>query len=389
MPAAVFASDMPRLSADVATLVVSSYMPTRASGRAARTYGIVRALAVSGPVDLLHTGFGADAPDPAYEAVDGLSLYSVTNSRGARRALAWARSRATGVPRAVARGVSPELASAAERLAQVPGRGRVIAEDAMAAVGLLRLARRRPVIYSANNLESAFRPGRDPDWGSRSRLEAFERRLLGAAAETWMPSPADLEGARELAPDAALRYVPNVVDVAAIDPRREPADPPEALLVGNFAYAPNREGLDFLLDEVMPRVWAAAPQVRLSVAGRGFDAPAGADERVTALGFVDNLEPVYARAACALVPLLSGGGSPVKFIEALAHGLPVVTTPRGAAGVDAESPRHYLEGAGAEGFAKAMLDALDPARGAAVGSAGRALAGSDYSIEALARRLAQ
>jgi polysaccharide biosynthesis protein PslH len=373
----------------VATLVVSSYMPTRGSGRAARTYGIVRALATGGPVDLLHTGFGADAPDPAYERLEGLRLHPVTNSRGPRRALAWARSRATGAPRAVARGVSPELAAAAAELAAAPGRGRVIAEDAMAAVSLRQLARRRPVIYSANNLESTFRPGRDPDWGSRRGLQAFERRLLGAAAETWMPSRADFDGARELAPNAALRYVPNVVDVAAIDARRAPADPPEALLVGNFAYAPNREGLDFLLDEVMPRVWAAAPQVRLNVAGGGYEPPETLDPRVSALGFVDSLESLYARAACALVPLLSGGGSPVKFIEALAHGLPVVATPRGATGVDAESPRHYLEGSGAEGFARALLDALDPARGAAVGGAGRALAETDYSIEALARRLAE
>jgi len=380
---------MPRLSGDVATLLVTSYMPTRASGRAARTYGIVRALAVAGPVDLLHTGFGADAPDPGYDAIEGVRLHGVTSSRGARRALAWAWGRATGVPRAVARGVSPELAAAAERLAVAPGRDRVIAEDAMAAVSLGRLARRRPVIYSANNLESAFRPGRDPDWGSRRRLEAFERRLLARAAETWMPSRADLEGARDLAPEASLRYVPNVVDVATIDPRRAPADPPEALLVGNFDYAPNREGIDFLLDEVMPRVWKAAPDVRLTVAGRGYEPPAGADSRLSVLGYVDSLDALYARAGCALVPLLSGGGSPVKFIEALAHGLPVVATPRGAAGVDAERGRDYLEGTGAEGFARAMIEALDSDRGAAVGAAGRALAESDYSIEALARRLAE
>ena len=43
----------------MSTLIVSSYMPTRGSGRAARTYGIVRALAVGGPVELLHTRFGA------------------------------------------------------------------------------------------------------------------------------------------------------------------------------------------------------------------------------------------------------------------------------------------------------------------------------------------
>ena len=373
----------------MSTLVVSSYMPTRASGRAARTYGIVRALAACGPVDLLHTGFGAEAPDPSYEALEGLSLHPVASSRGARRAVTWARSRATGVPRAVARGVSPELAVAAERLADTPERTRVIAEDAMAAVALRRLARRRPVIYSANNLESAFRPGRDPDWGSRRRLESFERRLLNSAAESWMPSRADFEGARELAPTAALRYVPNVVDVASIDARREPADPPEALLVGNFGYAPNREGLDWLLDQVMPRVWKASPQVKLSLAGRGYEAPAGLDERVSVLGFVEKLDTIYSRSACALVPLLSGGGAPVKFIEALAHGLPVVATPRGAAGVDADSGVHYLEGAGAEGFARALLDALDPGRAGTVGAAGRTLAESDYSIDALARRLAE
>ena len=129
----------------------------------------------------------------------------MTSSRRARRAGAWARARASGVPPAVARGVSPELAAAAEGLAD--GRERVIADDPMAAVSLKRLAKRRPVIYSAHNLESAFRPGRDPDWGSRDSLEAFERRLLETASETWMPSRADLEGARRLAPRrrAALR----------------------------------------------------------------------------------------------------------------------------------------------------------------------------------------
>ena len=188
-----------------------------------------------------------------------MRLHAVSSSRGARRAAVWARARATGVPPAVARGVSPELARAAERLAGSPGRGRVVADDPMAAVALLALARRRPVIYSAHNLESAFRPGRDSDWGSERSLRRFERRLFESAAESWMPSRPDLEGAAALAPGAALRYVPNVVDVTAIEARRAPADPPEALLVGDFSYAPNREGLEFLLDAVMPRVWDRAP----------------------------------------------------------------------------------------------------------------------------------
>jgi polysaccharide biosynthesis protein PslH len=363
------------------TLVVSSYMPVRGSGRAARTYGIVRALAANGPVELLHTRFGGDEPDPAYTGLDGLRLHAVTSSRGVRRGIAWGRARLSRVPRGVARGVSPDLADAAERLAV--GAQRVVADDPMAAVALLPLARRRPLIYSAHNLESAFQ--RDPDWGSPEQLRQFEQRLLEGFAESWLPSRADLEGARALAPDARLRYVPNVVDVAAIEPRRAPAEPPEAVFVADFSYAPNREALDFLLDEVMPRAWAARPDLRLVVAGRG--AAAADDERVEVRGFVADLAPLYARAACALVPLLSGGGSPLKFIEALAYGLPVVATPRAAAGVEAEAGRDYLEGAGEEGFAAALLEALDD--GAAVGAAGRALAEREYSIEALARRLAE
>jgi polysaccharide biosynthesis protein PslH len=156
--------------------------------------------------------------------------------------------------------------------------------------------------------------------------------------------------------------------------------------VADFTYAPNREGLEFLVGEVMPQVWRVEPRLRLLVAGRA--APHGWDERVELLGFVEDLDPLYERAACALVPLLSGGGSPLKFIDGLAHGVPVVATPRAAAGVDAEPGRHYVEGSGADGFASALVETLDPPRGAELGAAGRALAQSEYSIESLARRLA-
>ena len=62
----VSATEPPTLPADSTTLVVSSYADPRKRRRAVHTYGIVRALVADGPVDLLHTGFGADAPDPAY-----------------------------------------------------------------------------------------------------------------------------------------------------------------------------------------------------------------------------------------------------------------------------------------------------------------------------------
>jgi glycosyltransferase involved in cell wall biosynthesis len=360
------------------TLVVSSYTPALGSGRALRTYTTVRALAAHGPVELLYKPFGAEEPDAAYRALDGVSLRPVPAGRGAGRAVAVMRAQLGGIPPRVARGITPELRAAAERA----DADRVVAEDLITAGTLLRLAERRPVIYSANNLESAFR-----DFGSMRRLRAFERRLLEAMAETWMPSRAEIEAAAELAPGAAVRYVPNVVDVAAIEPRRAVADPPELLFVGDFTYHPNREGLR-LLGKVLPRVWETVPDLRLVVAGRGAEAPPESDPRVSILGFVDDLAPLYAAAACAVVPLVTGGGSPLKFVEALAYGVPVVSTPRGAGGLEVQAGREYLEGDGADGLAEAIVAALDRERGEALGTAGRAFAEREHSIESLVPRLA-
>jgi glycosyltransferase involved in cell wall biosynthesis len=370
----------------MATLVVSSFTPAINSGRGLRTYGIVRALAATGPVDVLYVRFGQRGPDRAYRDLERVRLHEVVSSRGARRAMAYLRARTLGAPPAVARGVSPDLARAAAAFA--PTSARIIADDLMAAVALRRLGRRHPVIYSAHNLESAFRCDFDRNWGSRRALEAFERRVLRSTAESWMPSRADLDGAAALAPGTRLRLVPNVMDVAATRPVSTMSSQQCALMVGDFSYGPNRQGLDWLLGEVLPRAWTAAPQLRLVVVGRGLDPAPPARSRVTFAGYVEDLAAAYESAALAVVPLLTGGGSPLKFLEALAHGLPVVATPTAAAGLEVTPGEHYLEGDGADGFAAAMLEALDRRRGPAVARAGRALVERKYSIESLAKAIA-
>ncbi len=382
-------------------LLVSTHTPMLGSGRALRTYGVARALATHGGLDLLYARFEGDAPDAAFRSIPGIELHEVIPSRGPRRLLAYGAARLAGVPGELARGVSPELAAAAARLARTPGRGRVIADGPVAAAALARLTRERPVIYNAHNFESGFRHelGDGRAMGGTRALRAFERGLLEGAEESWMASEADLAAARELCSAVRLRYVPNVVDVAAIVPVTPPIRERRAIFVANFAYEPNRNGLRFLLGEVSPLVWAELPDAKLALVGTGLEGSSTTrtaadmqglldDPRVETLGFVENLRAAYASAGCAVVPLLQGGGTPLKLIEALAYGLPVIATPRAVAGLDVRDGEHLFVADSAKAFAEALARVLRDGA-PELGVRGRALVVERYSIEALSGLLAE
>jgi polysaccharide biosynthesis protein PslH len=371
-------------------VLVSVHTPVLRSGRAVRTYGVARALAAAGGgLTFVYVRFGGDEPDAAHRAIPGIRFEPVEPSRGPRRLLAYAAARARGVPDDFARGVSPELAASVRRLAPDPAT-RVIADGPIEAAALAGLARRRPVIYDAHNLESAYRHELEASagLGSPARLRRFERGVLARSAEAWMVSDVDMAAARELCPGARLRLVPNVVDVSAIEPVTPDTAARRALFVGDFSYEPNRTALRFLLDDVMPRVWAQLPDARLRLVGGGLHEPPSHDPRIEALGFVELLADAYAGVSVAVVPLLQGGGTPLKFVEALAYGLPVVATPRAAAGLAVRDGEDCLLGDGAEAYAEELTRVLlDGAP--TLGEHGRALAAERYSIETLTAILAR
>ncbi len=369
-------------------LVVTEFTPVLGTGRAMRTYGVVRALLMNSDVDLLYVQFGATEPAQEYTSLEHLTLHSVQPTRGPRRLARYAAARFTAVPDGFARGISPELVAAASALASEPGRRRIIADGPVVAAALMPLARRREVTYNAHNLEASFRhkmrsSGR---LGSQHRLAAFERRVFKRMHETWMVSPREVEGARSLAPGARIRYVPNVVDVSAIRPIAT-ARGSSVLLVADFSYPPNREALDRLLGEILPLLWRSHPRARLLVVGRGLEEPISTDPRVEQLGFVEDLTPVYERASCVAIPLLVGGGSPLKFVEALAYGMPIVASSVAARGTEARAGKHYLRADDPSSFADSISRILN-GEVPGLGADARALAEERFSIESLAGQLA-
>lgn len=372
------------------TLFVTEDAPRLGSGRALRVHGVVRALAQLGPVDVLYPQRGVLKPGEEYRAMTGVTLHAAAPSRGARRALAYAATRARGVPDGFARGVSPELVRAARRLAATPDRAHVVADGPVCAAALHGLGAR--VTYNAHNLESQLRADIG-DMGSPALLRRFERRLLARVGESWMVSEADMAGARELCPGATLRLVPNVVDAEAISPAPPPAGGPgRVLLLADWTYPPNVEAGRFLLQEIAPLLRAARPGTVLVLAGRDAAGALGLDAAapppgVELPGFVPDIGALYATSTCVAVPLLTGGGSPLKFVEALAHGRTVVATPRGAAGLRGTPGVHYRVADGAAAFAAAVGEVLAAGGDPAMATAARELALAEYSITSVVERL--
>ena len=358
------------------SILLTSYSPARNSGRGLRTCGVIAALARSGEVTVAYVPFAGEAPAADLLGDARVTLRAIAPSRGPRRLLSALRALARGAPWGLAKTAFPQAVE--EALSASPGT-RVIADGPTMATALLGVARHRDVTYLAHNLESSFRG----TWV----LRRFERRILRTYAESWMASNTDVARARALAgSDLNVKYVPNVIDLTTLTPRGERPCGQRILFVADLTYQPNRNGLAFLLKQVMPLVWERLPEAHLVVVGRGSTEPPG-DPRVEMLGFVDDLESVYARVACAAVPLLEGGGSPLKFIEAMAHGLPVVATPRAAAGLEVRAGEHFLEAGTPETFARALVDVLSGANG--IGARARALVECQYSIEALAALLGE
>jgi glycosyltransferase involved in cell wall biosynthesis len=111
--------------------------------------------------------------------------------------------------------------------------------------------------------------------------------------------------------------------------------------VGTGLNDANNTGIEWFLREVWPRVRAQAPQATFTIVGKappngwtGGRALAGVSE----VGQVPVLDPYLARASVFVAPLLFGTGLKTKNVHALAHGVPLVTTPIGAEGMGFDDP---------------------------------------------------
>ena len=226
---------------------------------------------------------------------------------------------------------------------------------------------------------------------ARAELYAdIERRWLPQADEVWGVRESDLAFYRGLGAEH-LRLVPNTLPGERFAPPTV-GQPGRALFFGSLWWPPNREAVDYLM-ALIERLSAAGAVkgLQLQVAGRGGDAAvslaaASAQLPVQMLGFVPDLKALVRDVAAVLIPVLSGGGTKIKTIEALALGKPVVTTPEGAAGLGLQDGVHARVCQPGPDFDAAAIEVLNnPARFAAMAAAGQQWVRQSFSQAALDR----
>lgn len=182
--------------------------------------------------------------------------------------------------------------------------------------------------------------------------------------------------------------VPNAIAIPDSAPL--PAAP-TLMLIGGYYYFPNLNAANFLIEKVWPLVHSARPDAQLIIAGthpENIRAYSKGVPGVEFTGFVEDLDALYARSRVVCCPILSGGGTRVKMIEAAAYGKAIVSTRIGAEGLEMVNNQDFLERDSPRAFADACLELLDDGDLChALGAAARAVAIDCYDRRQIVRRI--
>jgi len=228
------------------------------------------------------------------------------------------------------------------------------------------------------------------DWRLLKRYEGGMVRGFDAVLAVSREDRAALLEAAGVEREVAV--IPIAVDTDEVQPVRRRPDADHILHLGTMYWPPNVDGVMWFVRQVLPRVRRHRPDVVFDVVG---SRPPSAllelgrgDSGVNVTGYVADPAPYLERAGVFVVPLRAGGGMRVKILNAMAQGLPIVSTTLGAEGISVVPGEHVLLADTAADFAAAVLRLLeDPVLAARLGAAGRRLVERTYDYRVACRAL--
>lgn len=200
-------------------------------------------------------------------------------------------------------------------------------------------------------------------YGQWRKAFAYERAACGRFDAVVAVSRDDAETMRRDYGVERVSDVPTGVDTDFFRPSPGAGPEPHALVfTGSMDWLPNEDAIQFFTREVLPLVRERVPGVRLTVVGRKPYASllelSKRDPSIVVTGRVEDVRPYMERAAAYVVPIRVGGGTRLKIYEAMAMGLPVVSTTIGAEGLPLKEGEDLLVADEPRAFADAVVRVL-------------------------------
>ena len=222
-------------------------------------------------------------------------------------------------------------------------------------------------------------------WREWQRMAVYEPAECRRFDMVWVTTPVDADLVRPwMRPGGQLEVLPIGVDVEYFEYTPRPPRPRSLVALGTLAWQPNADGVLWFCREILPLVRDHVPDLTLQIIG---DRPPAAlckladeESAIELLGRVDDVRPYLTGGAGLVVPLRVGSGMRVKVLDALALGMPVVSTTVGCEGIAVTHGQDILIADEPMDFARAVVDLVnDGELQQRLSMAGRALVMERYA----------
>jgi glycosyltransferase involved in cell wall biosynthesis len=188
-----------------------------------------------------------------------------------------------------------------------------------------------------------------------------------------------------------IEVIPNGVDLSQYDGDFGAALPDALIYPGSVTYSANYDAVQYLVRDIYPLIKHSRPRTVLRITGKtngvridGLAAAGG----VHFDGYVPDIRPRIAQSWACVVPLRVGGGTRLKILESMALGTPVVSTSKGAEGLEVTPGLDILIGDTPASFAKHVVDLLEDRHlRDRISANGQRLVREKYNWEIIGQRL--
>jgi len=155
-----------------------------------------------------------------------------------------------------------------------------------------------------------------------------------------------------------VEIIPNCLSMDEYKTVRVEKKKDTLIFTGPFKYRANYDAMVWFVGEVFPLILEQGPNTQLIITGDHANLPLPSTKNITLAGHVDDIKSLIASCTVSIAPLLSGGGTRLKILEAMALGTPVVATSKGAEGLDARSGDHLMIADSPHDFAESVIKLL-------------------------------